>query len=78
MPSAGLSWVLAALGAIPLTVALDGLIGALGFHAPLPFVLAGGPIAIWAAWLALVELIATLLQAMRASRITVREALAHL
>ena len=75
---AGLSWVLAFMLAVPLTAALDWLIGSMGFLAPLPFVIAGGPIVIWAVLLAVVALVATLIPATRASRITVREALAHL
>lgn len=73
-----LSWFLALLLALPLTAALDWLIGTLGFLAPLPFVIAGLPVLVWAILLVVVALVATLLPANRASHITVREALAQL
>ncbi len=75
---AGASGVLALGLAVPLTAGLDWLVGILGFLAPLPFVVAGAPIAYWTMLLALVTAMATLLPASRASSITVREALAHL
>jgi putative ABC transport system permease protein len=70
-----LSWVLACLVSLPLTLYLDRLIGGLGFLASLPFVVAP-----WAAlgWLGLVGLssiLATTLPACRARSLTIREAL---
>lgn len=73
-----LSWLLALLLAVPLTAGLDWLIGTMGFLAPLPFVVAIPPVLVWGALLAGVGWVATLVPATRASRITVREALAHL
>ena len=74
----GLSWALAAVLALPLTALLDGLIGNLGFLAPLPFAVAPAPIFLWFALVGAVSLLASLVPARRAGSLTVREALAHL
>ena len=73
-----LSYLAALLFSLPLTAAVDTLIGNVGFLAPLPFVLAFEAMLIWLVLLATVSIAATLLPARRASRLTVREAIAHL
>jgi putative ABC transport system permease protein len=72
------SCLVAALPALGLTAALGALLGDLFFNAPLPFrfsVLAAG---IWTALVVLGAMLATEAAASRASRLTVREALAYL
>lgn len=72
---AALSWALATTISLPLTGLVDALVGQLGFLAPLPFVLAPSGIAGWAGLLAIAAVLATLVPALRAARMTVHEAL---
>jgi putative ABC transport system permease protein len=73
----GLSLAFAAALALPLTALVGGLVGRLGFLAPLPLVFAPAAALIWVAALVVVSTVATLLPARRAARLTVREAIAH-
>lgn len=72
-----LSWLLAFALSVPLSHFTDGLIGKLGFLAPLPLILSPEGALIWVALVAAVSLVATLLPARRAARMVVREALAQ-
>ncbi len=72
-----LSWVLALAVSLPLTGLVDGVVGRLGFLAPLPIVIAPAPALGWLALVGAVGLLATLVPARRAGAVTVREALAH-
>jgi len=72
-----LSFVLAFVTSIPLTIGVDQLLGNLGFLAPLPLVIGLEPALHWLLLTAVVALAATWLPAQRAGRLTVREALAR-
>lgn len=74
---ASASWVLAVGLGVVLTGLLDVIIGNLGFLAPLPFTLAPAPVFLWLGGVLVLALVATALPARRASRMTVREALAE-
>jgi len=71
------SWFLACAFSVPLTHFVDRLIGNLGFLAPLPLVLSMGAAAGWGALTLAVGYLATLVPARRASKLVIREALAH-
>lgn len=71
----GVSWILAVTLSVPLTAAVDWLVGNLGFLAPLPFALAPGPVFLWLLLVGLVSLVATLLPARRAATLSIRKAL---
>lgn len=71
-----LSWGLAFVLSLPLTALVDGLVGRLGFLAPLPFVVSAGAVAGWLGLVVLVSLGAIAFPARRAARLTVLEALA--
>jgi putative ABC transport system permease protein len=71
-----LSSVLAVLLAIPLTLLVGGVIGRLAFRVPLPLVIAPGAVLAWLAIVVVCSALATAVPAWRASRMTVREALA--
>jgi len=73
-----LSCLVAALPALGLTAALGALLGDLFFNAPLPFRISVPAIVIWTALVVLGAMLATEAAASRASRLTVREALAYL
>jgi putative ABC transport system permease protein len=73
-----MSWGLAVVAAAPLTWAVDTLIGNLGFLAPLPFVMAGGPAVLWGGLVAVLSVLSTGLPAWRASRMSIRDALVQL
>jgi putative ABC transport system permease protein len=68
----------AALPALGLTAALGSLLGDLFFNAPLPFRFSVLATVIWTALVVLGAMLATEAAASRASRLTVREALAYL
>ena len=72
------SCLVAALPALGLTYAMDALLGNLFFYAPLPFRLSYLAIALWTALVVLGGMLATDTAATRASRLTVREALAYI
>jgi len=73
-----LSWVLALVLALPLTLLVDALVGRLGFVAPLPVVIAPSSAMIWLLLVAAVSLVATLVPARRASQLPVAQALVQL
>jgi putative ABC transport system permease protein len=72
------SCVLAIIPALGLTAAMDSLLGNLFFSAPLPFRVSGIAVLIWTGLVVLGAILATDAAATRASRLTVREALAYL
>lgn len=69
------SYFAAVLLSLPLTWAVEGVIGRIGFLAPLPFVVSPVAILGWAGLLGVATLGATLPPAYRATRLSVREAL---
>lgn len=62
----------------PATAALGSLLGDLFYSAPLPFRLSWLAVGVWTALVLLGAVLATEAAASRASRLTVREALAYL
>jgi putative ABC transport system permease protein len=72
------SCLLAAIPALGATVAMNALLGNLFFYAPLPFRISLLAAAIWTVLVILGAILATDAAATRASRLTVREALAYL
>jgi putative ABC transport system permease protein len=72
------SCLLAAVPALGLTAAIDALLGNLFFSTPLPFRFSFLSAGIWTALVVLGAVLATEAAASRASRLTVREALAYL
>ena len=70
-----ISFVAAFALSLPITAAVDWLIGTLGFLAPLPFAVAWEATLVWLALSALVALVATAIPARGASRILIRDAL---
>lgn len=72
-----LSALLAVFLAIPLSAIVGAIIGAMAFRAPLPFVMSPLAVFTWLAAVVLCSAVATAVPAIRASRITVREALAY-
>lgn len=73
-----LSWLAALVLALPLTLLVDTLVGRLGFVAPLPFVIAAAPALGWLALVGAVSVVATVLPARRAARLSVAQALVQL
>jgi putative ABC transport system permease protein len=71
-----LSSVLAVALALPLTALVGGILGRLAFRVPLPLVVAPGAVFSWLAIVLAGSALATAVPAWRASRMTVREALA--
>lgn len=72
------SCVLAVLPALALTALMDAGIGNMFLFAPLPFRISVPVVAIWIALVTLGAVLATRIPAARASRFTIREALAYL
>ena len=73
-----LSWLVALVLALPLTLLIDTLVGKLGFVAPLPFVIAPAPAFGWLALVGAVSVVATVFPARRASQLSVAKALVQL
>jgi putative ABC transport system permease protein len=71
------SCVLAILLGIPLTALVGWLVGNLGFLAPLPLVIAPGPMLLWTGLVTLVAVAATWWPARRAAALRVTDALAY-
>ncbi|HEV8579512.1 MAG TPA: FtsX-like permease family protein [Thermoanaerobaculia bacterium] len=72
------SCLLAVIPALGLTAAMGAMLGNLFFYAPLPFRISFLAAAIWTVLVILGAILATQAAAIRASRLTVREALAYL
>jgi putative ABC transport system permease protein len=75
--TAAISLVVAVIPALALTAAMGSGLGNLFMGAPVPFRVSGSAILIWAAIVTLGAALATWTPAARASRLTVREALAY-
>ena len=75
---AAVSCVVAIIPAMALTWVMDAGLGNLFLSAPIPFEVSGQGIAIWILVIIFGAALATLVPASQASRLTVREALAHL
>jgi putative ABC transport system permease protein len=72
-----LSWGVATALAVPLTALVGKTVGMLSFRVQLPLVMDLTAVASWLGLVVVVAVIATLLPARRASRLTVWEALGH-
>lgn len=72
---AALSWVVAVALAVPLTFLLDSLIGQLGFVAPLPYLFAPWPALAWLLLIECLAVMATLVPAVQAGRLSIAQAL---
>jgi len=72
-----LSGLLATVAAVPLSALVGAVIGGLAFKAPLPLVVSPVAVLSWLGIVVLFSATATAAPALRASRITVREALAY-
>jgi putative ABC transport system permease protein len=72
------SCLIAAIPALLLTAAMGAGVGNLFLNVPLPYRISVPAMAIWCAAIVLGAALATLAPAARASRLTVREALAYL
>jgi putative ABC transport system permease protein len=75
LSTACVSFLVAVVLSLPVTWLVEGIIGRIGFLAPLPFVLSSGAMWGWAGLLGVSTLAATLAPAYRAARLSVREAL---
>lgn len=64
-------------GAVPLTLLVGGIVGRLGFVAPLPFVFSGSAAATWSALVLILSAVSAAGPALRAGALPVREALAE-
>ncbi|MBM4781765.1 MAG: ABC transporter permease [Archangiaceae bacterium] len=73
--SSALSFVVALVLSLPLTLGIERLLGMLSFLAPLPFVVSWVSMGLWFALLVVATLGATLLPIRRAVQLTVREGL---
>lgn len=74
---AAMSFAGAMLLAIALSAFMSRMIGTMSFRTPLPLTISGAGVVLWLAILAVGSAMATALPARRASRMTVREALAY-
>jgi len=72
-----LSWCLALAAAVPLTLVLNAASGQIFIKSRLDFVMSSGGAAIWLAVVIILSALASFYPAWRASRLTVREALAY-
>lgn len=72
-----ISWVLAIVIALPITVLLDNLIGVTLMRSPLSFVLSFDGFLIWFVIVTVISALASAIPARNASRMTIREALAY-
>lgn len=73
-----LSLVMAILIALPLTLGIGRLIGSMSFGLPLPLILSHAGLMTWLAILVIGSAAASLVPALRAARLTIRETLAHI
>lgn len=71
------SWLVASVLSVPLSHLVDGLIGNMGFLAPLPLVVSGTAAGVWGGLTLLVGYLATILPARRGAMLVIRQALVH-
>jgi putative ABC transport system permease protein len=72
-----LSWALAIPISLPMNLLLNSMIGQMVFRQPLAFVFTPSGLAIWLAIIVVISIVASLLPAFRATRMSVRETLAY-
>jgi putative ABC transport system permease protein len=72
-----LSWGLAVLVSAPLSYLLGATCGNIFFRAPLDFYMSPGAAAMWLGWVVVLASLSGAVPALRAARLTVREALAY-
>jgi putative ABC transport system permease protein len=72
-----ISWVLAILLSFPITLALDSGVGVAMFQSPLKFAFGWSGLVNWLAGVLVLAVLASLLPALRAVRLTVRDVLAY-
>lgn len=73
-----LSWIIAIVVSVPLSASVGNLIGNLAFRSPLPLIISPSVVLTWLAVIIVGAIIASAYPAWRASRLTVRETLAHI
>lgn len=73
----GLSWVFAVLFSVPLSLLVGGIVGMLSFRVPLALVISPVAMLLWLVVVLVISAAACAYPAVRASRLTVREALAY-
>jgi len=73
-----MSWAIAVVLSLPLSVAIGRLIGNLSFLSPLPLVLSPLAVVIWLAVIVLGSIAASAYPAWKASQLTIRETLAYI
>lgn len=72
-----LSWIAAAVLAAPISYVLEVVTGRMFFRAPLDFTMSAGAAAIWLVLVVVIASLASFHPAMKAARLTVREAIAY-
>jgi putative ABC transport system permease protein len=72
-----ISWILGALLSVPVTQALNSGVGAAMLTVPLDFTFGWNGLAGWLVWILALSALASLWPALRATRVSVREALAY-
>jgi putative ABC transport system permease protein len=72
-----MSWTVAIVLSLPLSLYIGRLIGNLAFKSPLPLVLSPKAVVIWLTIIVLGSIAASMYPAWQASRLTIRETLAH-
>lgn len=73
-----MSWAIAVVLSLPLSVAIGNLVGNLSFRSPLPLVLSPMAVVIWLAVIVLGSIAASAYPAWKASQLTIRETLAYI
>jgi len=73
----GLSWVFAVMLSVPLSLLVGGIVGMLSFRVPLSLTISPAAMLLWLVTVLVISAAACAWPALRASRLTVREALAY-
>jgi putative ABC transport system permease protein len=77
LATGALSLLLSFLLSLPLSLAIGGLLGRMAFRAPLALAVSGSALLWWIGLVVVGSIVATLYPALRAARLTIREALAY-
>ncbi len=77
MVMAVLSWFLAVIAAIPITIALDAATGEMFVHNPLDFFMSPVAVAVWLLLVLILAWLSSFIPARRSAQLAVREALAY-
>jgi putative ABC transport system permease protein len=72
-----ISWILGALLAIPIGIAIANIVGRLFFQSPMEFIFSMDGFLVWLVIVLILSALASFLPARSASRLTVREVLAY-